>query len=91
MSVKFDGSNARFWRNVNKLVSPEEKLVLLDNGRFVPPDQTLSRVTYQLARIKDMNLSFLDGPVVYKKGPLFEMNDLIGNPMGDSIKTGEFR
>jgi hypothetical protein len=56
MSAEFDGSNARFWRNVKKLVNSEERLVLLNEGRFVSPDRALSKLTYQLARIKDMKI-----------------------------------
>jgi hypothetical protein len=53
MNAEFDGTNARFWRNVKKLVNPEEKLVLLQNGRIVSPDRAQSKITYELARIKN--------------------------------------
>jgi hypothetical protein len=53
MNAEYDGTNARFWRNVKKLVNPPEKLVLLQNGRIVSPDKAQSKFTYQLARIKN--------------------------------------
>jgi hypothetical protein len=49
MEARFDGTNARFWRNVRKLVDARE-LCLLDNGRFVSPDRAVSKNIYQLVR-----------------------------------------
>jgi hypothetical protein len=53
MNAEYDGANARFWRNVKKLVNPREMLVLLQNARIVSPDRALSKITYQLARIRN--------------------------------------
>jgi hypothetical protein len=52
MSARFDGTNARFWRNVRKLVDARE-LCLLNNGRFVSPDRAVSKVIYQLVRTEN--------------------------------------
>jgi hypothetical protein len=56
MNTEFDGSNPRFWRKVKKLVVPEEMLVLLNNGRIVSPKYAQSKITYQLARIRDKKI-----------------------------------
>jgi hypothetical protein len=52
MEARFDGTNARFWRNVRKIVDARE-LCLLDNGRFVPPDRAISGKIYQLVRTEE--------------------------------------
>jgi hypothetical protein len=43
MNAEYDGANARFWRNVKKLVNPKEMLVLLQDGRIVSPDRAQSK------------------------------------------------
>jgi hypothetical protein len=53
LCTKFDGSNARFWKKVKQVVNNPERLVLLNNGRQVSPDRALSRITYQLARMRN--------------------------------------
>jgi hypothetical protein len=51
MEAAFDGLNAGFWKNVKKLVNAEE-LCLIDQGRFVKPENAASKKIYQLVRTK---------------------------------------
>jgi hypothetical protein len=50
MDAAFDGLNSRFWKNVKKLVKAE-KLALYEGGRYVNPENALSKTIYQLARM----------------------------------------